>query len=224
MKRLLQLLAAIVLLGAVAAPASACRLTSALSSFVYSLSDDCRKGDALVVRASSNEFLRALAARLCDADKATTFNEHVDISHPPELRCTYLGYDKDKGRKLLGYELVVPQATAVRSSDPAPRMETAPSAPAPAVQPAPNAPSSSDSSALQARKDLTAIGLSYSSQQQFVDAVRRNDTLAVQLYLRGDAIDVNAADARGETPLLVAATLGTRGAAMVKLLRAAGAK
>jgi hypothetical protein len=213
MKRLLQLLAAIVLLGAVAAPASACRLTSALSSFVYSLSDDCRKGDALVVRASSNEFLRALAARLCDADKATTFNEHVD-----------LGYDKDKGRKLLGYELVVPQATAVRSSDPAPRMETAPSAPAPAVQPAPNAPSSSDSSALQARKDLTAIGLSYSSQQQFVDAVRRNDTLAVQLYLRGDAIDVNAADARGETPLLVAATLGTRGAAMVKLLRAAGAK
>lgn len=225
MKGLLQRLAVIVLLGGVAAPASACHLTSALSIFVYALSDDCRQGDELAVRASSNEFLRALAARVCDSDKAIAFNEHVDISHPPELRCTYLGHDKDKGSKLLGYELRVPEVVAeARPSDPAPRMDTAPAAPVPAVQPAPSAPASSDAAALQARKDLTAIGLGYSDQTQFVDAVRRNDRLAVQLYIRGDAIDVNAADAHGETPLLAAAKLGLRGAAVVKLLRAAGAK
>jgi len=131
MKRLLQLLAAAVLLGAVAAPASACHLTSALSSFVYALSDDCRKGDELSVRASSNEFLHALATLVCDADKAIAFNEHVDISHPPDLRCTYLGYDKGKGSKLLGYELRVPEVVAAaQPDDPAPRMDRAPAAPA----------------------------------------------------------------------------------------------
>ena len=224
MKRLPQVLAAIVLLGGVSASASAstCRFTSALSGFVYSLSDDCRKGDELYIRASNSQLLHALALRLCDTDKAITINEPIDISHPPELRCSYLGYDRDKGQKLSGYELHVPDVPATaRTNDAAPHTQATPTAPTPT---APATSSTSATSALQARKDLTAIGLGYSNQEQFMDAVRRNDKLAVELYIQGDAIDVNAKNALGETPLQAAAKLGERGSALVKLLRAAGAR
>jgi len=222
MKRLLQVLAAVVLVGGVTASASACRFTSALSGFVYSLSDDCRKGDELNVRASNSQLLHALALRLCDTDKAITINEPIDISHPPELRCSYLGYDRDKGAKLFGYDLKVPESPAAAQASAAPtRTQAAPSSPAPTAL---STSSTSETSALQARKDLTAIGLGYSNQEQFMDAVRRNDKLAVELYIQGDAIDVNAKNALGETPLQAAAKLGERGSALVKLLKAAGAR
>jgi hypothetical protein len=46
--------------------------------------------------------------------------------------------------------------------------------------------------ALQARKDLAGMGLSYFDRQQFLDAVKRNDKLAVQLYLGGRGVDARA--------------------------------
>jgi hypothetical protein len=46
--------------------------------------------------------------------------------------------------------------------------------------------------ALHARKDLAGMGLSYFDRQQFLDAVKRNDKLAVRLYLSGRGIDPRA--------------------------------
>lgn len=46
--------------------------------------------------------------------------------------------------------------------------------------------------AIQARKDLAGMGLSYFDRKQFIDAVKRNDRLAVQLYLGGRGVDPRA--------------------------------
>jgi len=46
--------------------------------------------------------------------------------------------------------------------------------------------------AIQARKDLAGMGLSYFDGKQFLDAVKRNDRLAVQLYLGARGIDPGA--------------------------------
>ena len=46
--------------------------------------------------------------------------------------------------------------------------------------------------AIQARKDLAGMGLSYFDRKQFVDAVKRNDKLAVHLYLGGKGVDPRA--------------------------------
>lgn len=43
--------------------------------------------------------------------------------------------------------------------------------------------------AIQARKDLAGMGLVYFDRQQFLDAVKRDDRLAVQLYLGGRGVD-----------------------------------
>jgi hypothetical protein len=43
--------------------------------------------------------------------------------------------------------------------------------------------------ALQARKELTAMGLRYYDEQQFLDAVKRRDRLAVELFVAGEGID-----------------------------------
>jgi hypothetical protein len=45
---------------------------------------------------------------------------------------------------------------------------------------------------IEARKNLTAMGLTYHSQAQFLDAVRRKDALAVKLFLDGGGIDPGA--------------------------------
>ena len=47
--------------------------------------------------------------------------------------------------------------------------------------------------AVQARKDLSGMGLAYFDRQQFLDAVKRNDVLAVRLYLAGRGIDPRGA-------------------------------
>jgi hypothetical protein len=44
--------------------------------------------------------------------------------------------------------------------------------------------------ALQARKDLTAMGLRYYDSGQFLDSVKRDDMLAVELYLAGGGVDI----------------------------------
>ncbi|WP_296947716.1 hypothetical protein [uncultured Massilia sp.] len=62
------------------------------------------------------------------------------------------------------------------------------------------------SPALQARKDLSAMGLTYYSQDQFVEAARRGDRLACELFLRAGSVTVTGADKQGVTALKVAAT------------------
>jgi len=68
-------------------------------------------------------------------------------------------------------------------------------------QVAAEAPLRGESGAIQARKDLTAIGLSYYDRSQFLDAVKRKDAIAVQLFLAGRGVDPNAKDAFGDTAL-----------------------
>ena len=46
--------------------------------------------------------------------------------------------------------------------------------------------------AIQARKDLAGMGLSYFDRKQFLEAVKRNDKLAVQLYLGGKGVEPRA--------------------------------
>ncbi len=74
---------------------------------------------------------------------------------------------------------------------------------------APAAPASVDS-ALQARKDLTAMGLRYYDQKDFLDAVGRDDTLAVELFAAGRGVNLGAKDWRGRTALDIARERGNR--------------
>ena len=47
---------------------------------------------------------------------------------------------------------------------------------------------------MQARKDLTAIGLTYHDSKQFLDAVKRNDTVAAELFIAGGGVDLTVRD------------------------------
>jgi ankyrin repeat protein len=47
---------------------------------------------------------------------------------------------------------------------------------------------------VQARKELTAMGLSYNNQDQFLSAVRKKDQIAIDLFVAGKGIDLNAVD------------------------------
>ena len=58
--------------------------------------------------------------------------------------------------------------------------------------------------ALQARKDLTAMGLRYFDPIQFLDAIKRDDLLAAQLYVVAGAVDLGARDGDGLTALQIA--------------------
>jgi ankyrin repeat protein len=51
---------------------------------------------------------------------------------------------------------------------------------------------------VQARKELTAMGLSYNSQDQFLAAVRKKDQIAISLFLAGKGIDLNASDEKSD--------------------------
>jgi hypothetical protein len=72
-----------------------------------------------------------------------------------------------------------------------------------------------------ARKELTAMGLQYYNQEQFVAAIQRGDTLAVELFVAGTGVDINAGEP-GKTPLAVANTSGRQ--EIATLLRGRGAK
>jgi hypothetical protein len=74
-------------------------------------------------------------------------------------------------------------------------------------RPAPSREVSADS-ALQARKDLNAMGLSYHSPQQFLDAVKRDDALAVELYIAGRGVNLASRDAGGRSALDIARANG----------------
>jgi hypothetical protein len=58
--------------------------------------------------------------------------------------------------------------------------------------------------ALQARKDLTAMGLKYHDPNEFLAAVERDDALAVGLFVEGRGVNLGAKDANGRTALEIA--------------------
>lgn len=76
--------------------------------------------------------------------------------------------------------------------------------------------------ALQARRDLQAIGLSYHDANQFLDAVKRNDALAVELYVLGRGVNLAARDAEGRSALEIARRSGNP--RILALLASAAAK
>jgi hypothetical protein len=62
--------------------------------------------------------------------------------------------------------------------------------------------------ALQARKDLTAMGLKYHDPSEFFAAVERDDALAVELFVEGRGVNLGAKDAKGRTALEIARAKG----------------
>jgi len=64
--------------------------------------------------------------------------------------------------------------------------------------------------ALQARKDLTAMGLKYHDPNDFLAAVERDDALAVELFVDGRGVNLGAKDAKGRTALEIARDKGNQ--------------
>jgi len=58
--------------------------------------------------------------------------------------------------------------------------------------------------ALQARKDLTAMGLKYYDESQYLDAVKRNDQLAVELFIAARGVNLEERAWSGRTALDIA--------------------
>lgn len=58
--------------------------------------------------------------------------------------------------------------------------------------------------ALQARKDLNAMGLRYYDEKDFLEAAKRNDALAVELFVAGRGVNLGATTWDGRTALDIA--------------------
>ena len=71
---------------------------------------------------------------------------------------------------------------------------------------APSQASATD--AVQARKDLTSMGLKYHDSDDFLDAVKRNDALAVELFIAGKGVNLGATDWRGRNAAEIARANG----------------
>ncbi len=88
----------------------------------------------------------------------------------------------------------------------------------PRQEPAPVAssrpPVMTRSPTLDARTQLTAMGLAYFDQTQFIAAIRRSDQLAVALFIAGRGVNLQAAT-DGRTPLAIAQEVGN--AAIIQL-------
>lgn len=55
---------------------------------------------------------------------------------------------------------------------------------------------------IQARKELTSMGLNYADAKQFLAAVTRNDDVALELFVAARGIDLNSADLKVENDTL----------------------
>lgn len=77
-----------------------------------------------------------------------------------------------------------------------------------AKHPAPGAAPAAVDRALQARKDLNAMGLRYYDESQFLDAAKRNDALAVELFIAGHGVNLGAKTWDGRTALDIARANG----------------
>lgn len=75
---------------------------------------------------------------------------------------------------------------------------------------------------LQARRDLHAMGLRYHDPAQFLEAVKRDDALAVELFVLAQGVNLAARDADGSSALDIARRAGNR--RIVQLLASAGVK
>ncbi len=77
--------------------------------------------------------------------------------------------------------------------------------------------------AIQARKDLTAMGLKYHDANEFLEAVKRDDALAVELFVEGRGVNVGAKDKDGRSALEIARARGNEPMAqlLARNLRAA---
>jgi hypothetical protein len=62
---------------------------------------------------------------------------------------------------------------------------------------APAAGTISTETSLQARKDLTAMGLRYFDAKDYLEAVKRDDALAVELFIAGRGVNLGSRDADG---------------------------
>jgi len=100
-------------------------------------------------------------------------------------------------------QLLAPEEKPVAKPVPAPQalpqVQTKPKASAtpqkPMPQPAVATPSKAAKAsitALEARKHLTEMGLQYFSQEQFIAAIERGDKLAVELFIAGGSVTVEA--------------------------------
>jgi ankyrin repeat protein len=76
--------------------------------------------------------------------------------------------------------------------------------------------------AIQARKDLAGMGHVYHDRNQFLDAVRRGDVIAVRLFLVGGGVDPKAKDVWGASALDLAKRNGNP--ELIALVETAGAK
>ena len=47
---------------------------------------------------------------------------------------------------------------------------------------------------LRARRELNSMGLTYHDSKQFLDAVKRNDAIAAELFIAGQGVDLSARD------------------------------
>lgn len=57
---------------------------------------------------------------------------------------------------------------------------------------------------VQARKDLNAMGLRYYDERDYLDAVKRNDQLAVELFIAGRGVNLDARTWTGRSALEIA--------------------
>lgn len=76
--------------------------------------------------------------------------------------------------------------------------------------------------AIQARKDLVAMGLVYHDRTQFLAAVSRGDVIAARLFLVGGGVDPNAKDVWGASALDIAKRNGNP--ELIALIASASAK
>lgn len=84
---------------------------------------------------------------------------------------------------------------------------------------APATPASGPASAdraLQARKDLNAMGLRYFDAKDYLEAVKRDDALAVELFIAGKGVNLASRDWQGRSALDIAQANGN--ARMVELI------
>jgi len=127
-------------------------------------------------------FDEVLAGRSTEANSAVSgLLQEATADMPPEYRSRVASIGQDiasLARKQIGK----PVAGAARSASPG--------------------------SALQARKDLTAMGLKYHDPSDFLDAVRRDDQLAVELFVQGRGVNLGAKDGQGKTALEIARAKG----------------
>jgi hypothetical protein len=66
----------------------------------------------------------------------------------------------------------------------------------------------STENSLQARKDLTGMGLRYFDAKDYLDAVKRDDALAVELFIAGRGVNLASRDADGRSAAEIARANG----------------